>query len=200
MQESSRSIEAGREAEAAQEARSAARKLESVARQIGALKAKELTDRLARQRDLALAIAKAERELGQALERQAESKQGATPDQQRSAEKQSELADEVAALADALKQLKLAAAEDEPELAMNIDRATTTNPPEEVEESMRTNSAAIGAGSGAGCPDRPWRGRAARRLGPRPGIGPPRRDSASARPPAGGRETGRRTSGTTPLD
>ena len=70
VQESSRSIEAGREAEAAEKARAAARKLESAARQVGALKARELTDRLARQRDLAQAIAKAERELGQALERE----------------------------------------------------------------------------------------------------------------------------------
>ena len=62
-------MEAGHKAEAAEEARAAARQLESAARQVGALKAKELTDRLARQRDLAQAIAKAERELGRAVER-----------------------------------------------------------------------------------------------------------------------------------
>ncbi|HKI18057.1 MAG TPA: DUF4175 family protein, partial [Isosphaeraceae bacterium] len=80
VQESSRSIEAGREAQAALEARTAAGRLESVARQVGALKAKELTDRLARQRDLAQAIAMAERELGRALERKAESKEGIAGD------------------------------------------------------------------------------------------------------------------------
>ncbi len=146
VQESSRSIEAGREAQAALEARMAARKLESVARQVGALKARELTDRLARQRDLAAAIASAERELGRALERKAESKEAGRPDERRLAGKQRELADEVAALADVLRQLKMAAAEEQPELAESIGRAARTNPPEDVEESMRRNAAAIDEG------------------------------------------------------
>ncbi|MGO9464063.1 MAG: DUF4175 family protein [Isosphaeraceae bacterium] len=146
VQESSRSIEAGREAEAALGARMAARKLESVARQVGALKARELTDRLARSRDLAAAIASAERELGRALERKAETKDAGAPDERRLAETQRELADEVAALADVLRQLKMAAAEEQPELAESIGRAARANPPEEVKESMRQNAAAIGEG------------------------------------------------------
>ncbi len=147
VQQSSRSIEAKRDAQAALEARIAARKLESVARQVGALKGKELTDRLARQRDLAQAIAAAERELGRALERRAESNEGAgAHDDRQLAEKQGELADEVAALADVLRQLKMAAAEEQPDLAQTIGRATKSNPPEEVEASMRQNAAAIGEG------------------------------------------------------
>ncbi len=145
VQQSSRSAESGREAQAAAEARDAARKLESVARQVGALKAGELADRLARQRDLAQAIAMAERELGRALARQTESK-GSGPDATQFAGKQRELADEVAALADVLGRLKLAAAEAQPELAQDIGRATRANPPEEVEDAMRQNAAAIGEG------------------------------------------------------
>ena len=64
VQSSSRLIEAGHKAQAAQAARTAARQLELAVRQVGALKAQLLTDRLARQRDFAQAIAKAERELG----------------------------------------------------------------------------------------------------------------------------------------
>jgi Domain of unknown function (DUF4175) len=143
VSESSQSIAAGREAEAAQEARTAARKLESAARQVGALKAKELTERLARQRDLAQAIAKAERELGHALEHTADSKDGDGHDQERLAEKQNELADEVAVLADVLNELEMAAAAEQPDLALSIGRAAKTNPPEEVEESMRKNAGAI---------------------------------------------------------
>ena len=146
VQESSRSAEAGREAQAAAEARDAARKLESVARQVGALKAGELADRLARQRDLAQAIAAAERELGRALERKAGSKESGSDAERRLADTQRELADEVAALADVLGRLKMAAAEVQPELAQDIGRATRANPPEEVEDAMRQNAVAIGEG------------------------------------------------------
>jgi hypothetical protein len=146
VQESSRLIEAGQKAQAAEQARSAARQLEAAARQVGALKAKELTERLARQRDFAQAIAKAERELGTALERASESKAAGAQDRQQLADKQNALADDVVSLADVLKELKLAAAEEQPELAQSIVQATKANPPEEVEESMRKNTATIGAG------------------------------------------------------
>ncbi len=78
VQESSRAMEEGKSAEAAEKARDAARKLQSAARQVGALKAKELADALARERDIAQAIAKAERELGKSLDRGTESKPGDT--------------------------------------------------------------------------------------------------------------------------
>ena len=146
VQESGRSIEAGLRAQAAQEARIAASQLESAARQVGALKAKELTERLARQRDFALAIAKAERELGRALERTDESKDEGAHDRQRLADKQKELADDVASLDDVLKQLKMAAAEEQPELVESIVRVIKANPPEEIEQAMRKNAATIGEG------------------------------------------------------
>jgi hypothetical protein len=49
-------------------------------------------------------------------------------------------------LADVLKHLKQAAAEEEPDLAISLSRAVQTNPPEEVEDSMRRNAGEIGAG------------------------------------------------------
>jgi chromosome segregation ATPase len=132
--------------QAAGEARAAARKLESAARQVGALTARELSDRLARGRDLAQAIAKAERELAQALEREAASGQTGSKAETQLGANQRDLADEVAALADVLKQLKIKAALEQPELVESIGRAAQSNPPEEVEDSMRRNVAAIGAG------------------------------------------------------
>jgi hypothetical protein len=146
VEQSALTAESGQTELAAREAQAAARKLESTARQVGALKARELSDRLARQRDLAQAIAKAERELAKALERQAAAGQaGADPDQ-RLTGNQGELADEVRALADVLDQTRKSAAEEEPELAQTIDQAAQANSPAEIEKAMRENAAAIGAG------------------------------------------------------
>src|SRR5262249_37089140 len=74
-----------------------------------------------------------------------EKERGSNPER-RLAAKQRELADEVGALADVLGRLKMAAAEVQPDLALNIGRATRANPPEEVEDAMRQNAAAIGDG------------------------------------------------------
>jgi hypothetical protein len=152
VQEANKALEAGREAEAAENARDAARKLEALARQVGALKAQELTDSLARERDMAQAIARAERELAKALEAGAEKEAGAESKEPgkgaRSAQagRQRELADDVAALADVLDRLRSGAALEERELAETVDQATRRNPPGEVEDAMRQNAQAITAG------------------------------------------------------
>ncbi|MFI5454522.1 MAG: DUF4175 family protein [Isosphaerales bacterium] len=146
VQESSRAIEAGQSAEAAEKARDAARKLEAAARQVGALKAPELADGLARVRDIAQAIAKSERELGKSLEPGPESKEAGTGARTVLAGRQRELADDVAALADVLERLRSGAALEHRELAQTIDRAARRNPPGEVEDSMRRNAEAIGSG------------------------------------------------------
>ncbi len=70
VSESSRAMDEKRAADAARKAREAARRLAALSRQVGALKAKELSDMLARERDFAQEIARAERELAQALEKQ----------------------------------------------------------------------------------------------------------------------------------
>ena len=77
--ESSRAMNEGRTAEAAEKAREAARRLASLARQVGALKAKELSDMLARERDFAQAIARAERELCPGAEEAGSAGQGQRP-------------------------------------------------------------------------------------------------------------------------
>ena len=144
--DSSRAIEEMRRAEAAQKAREAARQLASVARQVGALKANEVSDRLARQCDLALEIARAERELGQALERLAASRAASNLSASRLAGRQRELAEETAALADVLEQLNATAKIEDRELAQAIAQAAISSPPREVEQLMRQNSDAIGSG------------------------------------------------------
>ena len=146
VEQAAQTTESGRTEDAARQARAAARKLESTARQVGALKARELADRLARQRDLAQAIARAERDLAKALAGQSATGQTSAGGAKELSNTQGELADEVAALADVLKQLRIAAAEEQPDLAETISQAVQSNPPLEVENSMRQNVAAIGAG------------------------------------------------------
>src|SRR5262249_54298988 len=102
IEDSSKAMDEAREALAAAKAREAAGRLESVARQIGALKASELSDRLARERDFAQAIARGERELGQAVKRQAESAKETGDANNPLAGRQRELADDTAALEDVL--------------------------------------------------------------------------------------------------
>ena len=114
VSDSSRAMEAGRKAEAAGKAREAARRLGSLARQVGALKAGELSERLARARDFAQEIARAERELGQALDQQAGAGQSSGEKAQGLAARQRELAEDTAALAEVLEQIKAAARLDEP--------------------------------------------------------------------------------------
>ena len=146
IEDSSRAMDDAQKAKAAAKARGAARQLESLARQIGALKASETSDRLARERDFAQAIARAERELGQALKREAESPKGAGDTNNTLAARQRELADDAAALADVLERLKAAARLDDREVAQSIAQAEKNSPPKEIEQSMRQNADAIGSG------------------------------------------------------
>src|SRR5262249_20126992 len=65
--ESARQIEAGRPVEPAAQARAAAEQLQRLARQVGAQKARELADRLARTRDLVQGLSSDQRALGDNL-------------------------------------------------------------------------------------------------------------------------------------
>ncbi len=147
VQQSSRSIAAERDAQAALEARTAARKLESVCAP-GRCTQGQGTDGPA---GTATRPCPGDRRgragPGPGPRAQSGFRKGAGADDDRQlVEKQGELADEVAALADVLRQLKMAAAEEQQELAQTIGRATKSNAPEEIEESMRQNATAIGEG------------------------------------------------------
>ncbi len=146
VSDSSRAMDEKRTTEAAQKARDAARRLETLARQVGALHAKELSEQLARERDFAQEIARAERRLAEALEKQAAAGQGSGASSKFAA-RQRELAEDTAALADVLDQIKTSAALDDRELAQAIGGAESTNPPREVEQAMRRNAEAIGSGN-----------------------------------------------------
>jgi Domain of unknown function (DUF4175) len=145
---SSSAMGENRTAEAARKARDAARRLKTLARQVGALHAKELSEQLAREREFAQEIARAQRELAGALEKQAASGQ-TNPDAGRLSDRQRELAEDTAAVADVLDQIKAAARLDDRELAQAIDQAESTSPPRDVERAMRQNALAIGAGKTA---------------------------------------------------
>ncbi len=146
VKDSSQAIDELRKAEAAQKAGEAARQLDSLARQVGALKAGEVSNRLARQRDFALEIARAERDLGQALERQTRSQPAADDFRSRLAGRQRELAEDTGALADVLKQEQTTAKFNDRDLAAAIDQAASDSPPREVEQLMRRNADSIGSG------------------------------------------------------
>ena len=138
----------------------------------------------------AQAIARAERELGGALNRQAESEQATGDANSPLADRQRELADDAAALADVLEQLKATARVDDRELAQSIAQADRRTRPGEIEQSMRQNAEAIGSGqteqAAAGSPSP--QPSASRRSAHDLRVGPPRSDRAPARAVAGSRE------------
>lgn len=146
VEEATRAMEAGRSAEAAEKARDAARELRAVARQVGALKARELADALARQRDLARSIARAERSLAESLESTGNSGETAARPDDPLARQQRSLADDVSALAEVLARTRSGAALEERELAQTIDRALRQNPPADLETAMRRNAEVIRSG------------------------------------------------------
>jgi hypothetical protein len=100
---------------------------------------------LARERDFAQEIARAERELGKAIEGQDAVGQPGR-DSRALAERQRELADDTAALADVLEQIKASARLDDREIAQVVAQAESTSPPREIEQAMRQNADSIAAG------------------------------------------------------
>jgi Domain of unknown function (DUF4175) len=150
VSESSRALDEARAADAARKAREAARRLASLSRQVGALKAKELSEMLARERDFAQEIARAERELAQVLGGQDPAGQSQSGRDSRAlADRQRELADDTAALADVLEQIKASARLGDREIAQVIAQAESTSPPREIARAMRQNADAIGSGNTA---------------------------------------------------
>jgi hypothetical protein len=138
--ESARQIEAGNPVESAAQARAAAEQLQRLARQVGAQKAREPAERLARTRDLIQGLSSDQRALGPDL------KGPAGESAPRWAERQRNLAEEVAALADLMDRLRSDAAEEDPTLARSVDQAARSHPPRDVEAAMRQGAAAAEVG------------------------------------------------------
>ena len=109
-----------------------------------ALHAKDLPEQLARERDFAQEIARAERDLAEALEKQAAAGKS-TSESGKFAARQRELAEETAALADVLDQIKTSATLEDRELAQAVAAAESLNPPREVAQAMGRNAEAIGS-------------------------------------------------------
>jgi hypothetical protein len=104
------------------------------------LKARELSARLARTRDLAQATATGERELARI---------GNPADPGKAVADQQGLVEDARTLADLLKRLKADAVEEDRTLAQAVSRAAEANSPAEVEQAMRQASASLASGEAA---------------------------------------------------
>jgi hypothetical protein len=144
VRESAREIQAGQEAEAAAHARAAAEQLQRLARQVGALKTRELADQIARTRDLARALAADQTALEQAL-------RTGRPGQEDKvfedwAKQVRSLAEEIPGLGDLLDRIRGEAGDESPQLARDLGQLTGSNPVREIEGLMRQGAAAAEAG------------------------------------------------------
>ncbi len=137
-------IQAKRPAEAAESARNAAEHLESLARQVGALKAGELADQMARTRDLTRELSTAQRKLVQALRSgraEANDKSEGTW-----AKRERDLAEEAAGLGELMDRLRDEAAALDVQLARTLSETARSNPVQEIEKSMQQTAREAEAG------------------------------------------------------
>ncbi len=150
VRSSAQAMSTGDREQAAQEAADAAKRLEQLAEQVAALKANETPAKLAKLRDMASRLAKAQRELvrqiasegaeqgqdepgGDAHEAGGE-KPGPSAGEQAAAEAQ--LAEEARTLADVLNRLRTDAADESRDLSQALTMAALANPPAEATDQM----------------------------------------------------------------
>jgi hypothetical protein len=144
VRKSAAEIKEGREAEAATDARTASVQLERLARQVGALKAKELADQMARTRDLARGMASDQRSLEQAL-RSGASEPG-NKSTQPWATQQRWLSEDASDLGVLLDRIREEAADESPSLAQTITQLARENRLRDIENAMRQSAAALESG------------------------------------------------------
>lgn len=141
VEDAYQAMQSGRPRDAAEQAGEAAEKLDRLARQVGGLKGRELSSRLAKARELAQKLAKEEQGLGEELK--AEASRDDVPE---SGTRQEGLAEEAATLGDLLKRLWTDAAEEDRALSQAIGRASEANAPAEIEQDMRRVASALDSG------------------------------------------------------
>ncbi len=144
IRKSAKEIQAKRPAEAAAEARTAAEQLDRLAQQVGALKASELADRMARTRDLTRALSTEQGKLEQALRAgrpDASDKTGGSW-----ARRERDLAEEASGVGDLMDRLRDEAAAVDPQLARALSEATRSNPTREIEQAMQQSAREVEAG------------------------------------------------------
>ena len=130
--------------EAAEGARAAAEQLERLARQVGALKASELADQMARTRDLTRELAAEERALAQTLPT------GRTDGNDKSdgrwAKRERDLAEEASSLGDLMDRLRDEASALDMQLAHTLGEAARSNPTREIAKVMEQSALEAEAG------------------------------------------------------
>jgi|GEM_PF-3075913 len=144
VKDSAESMHGGREEEAAKQAADAAKELERLAKQVAALKARDLPTRLAGTQSLAQQLAKEQESLGN----QMDEKQGKSGQQGKESQAAAErsLSQDAQTLADLLNRNIADAAETDRELGQALRQASEKNPPAAIAEQMKQIADALRAG------------------------------------------------------
>jgi hypothetical protein len=137
IQASAADIKAGRSQEAGQGAKDAAAQLERLARQVAALKARDLAERLGKAQSLARQLAQQQEQLNQ---------QTPNGDRKGQASEQQQVTEEAKTLADLLKRTLTDAAGSDAKVRQALQQAAETNSPAEIVEHLQQASAALAAG------------------------------------------------------
>jgi len=144
IRKSAEAIEAKRPAEAAEQAGTAAERLERLTRQVGALKARELADQMARTRDVTRELAAAQRALEQTL--RADRTGPNDKNDGRWAKRERDLAEETSSVGDLMDRLRDEAAAEDARLARLLSEAARSNPTRDIEKAMQQSALEAEAG------------------------------------------------------
>ena len=144
IRKSAEQIQGRHPEEAAEGARAAAEQLERLARQVGALKASELADQMARTRDLTRELAAEERALAQTLP--TGRTDGNDKTDGRWAKRERDLAEEASSLGDLMDRLRDEASAVDMQLARTLGEAARSNPTREIAKVMEQSALETEAG------------------------------------------------------
>ncbi len=144
IHKSAEEIQAKRPVESVADARTAAEQLERLAQQVGALKAGELADQMARTRDLARSLSRDQGKLEQAL--RAGRPDAGDKNNGSWARRERELAEEASGVGDLMDRLRDEAAAVDPQLARTLTEAGRSNPAREIEQAMQQSARDAEAG------------------------------------------------------
>ncbi len=143
VQSSAKAMREGHDGDAGKQAADAAEQLERLARQVAALKAKELANKVANAERMARQLAKQQQATGAELQKQGSKKSNANGKEAAGERGQSEGA---RTLADLLSRTQADAVETDSQLGQALRRARETDPPGEIVEQMQQAADALETG------------------------------------------------------
>jgi hypothetical protein len=144
IQASAQAMADSKDGESAKKAAEAAEELKRLAKQVAALKAAELSNRLASAQSMARDLAKKQEEMAKGLQEKDKGKNG---NAKKAAEEQAQ-SEEAKTLADLMNRLQGDAAEANKDLGRALKQANDDNPPSAIAEMMRQAANALREGKG----------------------------------------------------